>query len=148
MRGNRELLWWAIRSVLWDESWRIGGWGIPGRAGWGKGGGRVGILEGASQGCSEGRTCCNWRSGVRSWNFADTVKSVWRGWESWKKRGTAGWDGRSKGQRMDGEQELERFQEKWGTSWGCLGHKTLGRARRAWLLYGTIGRFSREVQES
>lgn len=24
MRGNRELLWWAIRSVLWDESWRIG----------------------------------------------------------------------------------------------------------------------------
>lgn len=57
----------------------------------------MGILEEASQGCSEARTCCNWRSGVRSWNFADTVKSVWRGWESWKKRGIAGWDGEIKG---------------------------------------------------
>lgn len=27
---------------------------------------------------------------------------------------------------MDREQELERFQEKWATFWGCLGHKTLG----------------------
>lgn len=98
MRGNRELLWWAIRSVLWDESWRIGGWGIPRESRVGKGG-RVGILEEARQGCSEARTCCTWRSGVRSWNFADTEKCMagmgvledtsdcWMGWEDEKDRG-------------------------------------------------------------
>lgn len=52
MRGNRDLLWWAIRSVLWDESWRIGEVGDSresrvgkrGRASGNSGGGQPGVL--------------------------------------------------------------------------------------------------------
>lgn len=71
----------------------------------------MGILETIREYFESQKTSCNWRSGVRNWNFEGTVRSRndWDG-SSWENEGVPGRE--TQKERKWGPVELERSQEK------------------------------------